>query len=124
MDRKLCGGCSFMFGLNNVFHRLLSTGVTPCTGCGTIGHRILYTPVGVHRILTHIRPRSPTGPPPGTRAPAGEKRRVTFVLEEDCPTCFEQDKAGHRMCLRCNCSCCNVCWSKMSRCPVCRFNKN
>lgn len=72
------------------------------------------------------RPRSPPYPPPQarTQAPAGEDRRTTYVLEEDCPTCFEQDEAGHRMCLRCNASCCNTCWTRITLCPICRFSKN
>lgn len=61
---------------------------------------------------------------PLTVAPAGEKRRKTYELEEDCPTCYEQDNAGHRLCLRCNASCCNACWFKMDTCPICRYSKN
>ena len=61
---------------------------------------------------------------PLTVAPAGEKRRKTYELEEDCPTCYQQDNAGHRMCLRCNASCCNACWFKMDTCPLCRYSKN
>lgn len=61
---------------------------------------------------------------PVSHAPAGETRRKTFVLEEDCPACLEVDAAGHRMCLRCNGSACNSCWFKMDKCPLCRYNKN
>jgi hypothetical protein len=63
-------------------------------------------------------------PEPNSQAPAGEDRRNTYVLEEDCPACFEQDGAGHRMCLQCSASCCNTCWSKIDKCPLCRFRKN
>lgn len=83
------------------------------------------------------RARSPPGTPPImqgvglgggfspiTQAPAGEARRKTYVLEEDCPTCFEQEDVGHRMCLQCNSSCCAKCWFKMETCPICRYNKN
>lgn len=72
------------------------------------------------------QPRTTPETPPITQtvAPAGEKRRKTYELEEDCPTCFEQDNAGHRMCLRCNASCCNACWFKMDTCPLCRYSKN
>ena len=61
---------------------------------------------------------------PISHAPAGETRRNTFVLDEDCPICLEQDKAGHRMCLRCNSGSCNDCWFKVDKCGVCRYNKN
>jgi hypothetical protein len=82
-------------------------------------------------------PRTPPGTPPplqgvglgggfspSTHAPPGEPRRKTYVLEEDCSVCFEQDNAGHRMCLRCNGSCCNTCWFRMNMCPLCRYSKN
>jgi len=52
-----------------------------------------------------------------------EKRKRTFELEEDCPVCFEQDNMGHSMCLSCNNSCCNLCWSKVDTCPLCRSSK-
>ena len=52
-----------------------------------------------------------------------DKRKRTFELEEDCPICFEQDKAGHSVCLVCNASCCNLCWSKVDTCPLCRNSK-
>ena len=70
--------------------------------------------------------QQPPSPPPTAQPTTThtEKRRRTYELEEDCPTCFEQDKAGHRMCLRCNCSCCNACWIRMDKCPLCRCSKN
>ncbi len=76
-----------------------------------------------------FRVRFPRPPPPPpttttTHSTHTEKRKRTYELEEDCPTCFEQDKAGHRMCLRCNCSCCNACWIRMDKCPLCRYSKN
>ena len=121
-----------------------------CTQCLSAECNILYA---LHHPLPPLEPRTPphsppplrraTGPrsPPGTppimqgvglgggfspvtQAPAGETRRNTYVLEEDCSVCFEQDKAGHRMCLRCNGSCCNTCWFKMNMCPLCRCNNN
>ena len=89
------------------------------------------------RTPSNSPPRSPPGTPPllqgvglgggfspTSHAPAGETRRKTFVLDEDCPICFDQDRAGHRMCLRCNSGCCNDCWFKMDKCAVCRYNKN
>lgn len=47
----------------------------------------------------------------------------TYVMDEECPICYEKDDIGHRQCLQCNGSCCNSCWSRVDKCPLCRCDK-
>jgi len=48
------------------------------------------------------------------------KRLKTFVLDEECSICYEIKTPGHRMCLRCQGSCCDRCWLSVTTCPLCR----
>jgi hypothetical protein len=122
-----CGRCVLIFVSSSQHHfetmRDMNLSVTfptrkPCTQC-TRPHCKVYA---LKYSLTDLLALYPE--PNSQAPPAGEDRRNTYVLEEDCPACFEQDGAGHRMCLQCNASCCNTCWSMIDKCPLCRFRKN
>jgi hypothetical protein len=135
----LCDNCAEADGtLTLLSHDGPSTPLGNCQSCGSpFGTCCYYTTRTLPRTPpSRRRFEAPGTPPllqgvglgggfsPSMRAPAGESRRRTYVLEEDCPACYEQDKDGHRMCLRCNASCCNNCWFKMATCPICRMSKN
>ena len=134
----LCEPCAYESSETDEVTPLMSDPAVPlqCQRCGSEGNNHYEITRNVPRTPPRRRREAPGTPPlfqgvglgggfsPSMRAPAGESRRRTYVLEEDCPACYEQDKDGHRMCLRCNASCCNGCWFKMDVCPICRMSKN